>query len=91
MHEITLAALADYAFLSVSTLHRLFIRGTGQSPMRFLNALRINNARRLLLNSPMPVSAVARAVGFADSNYFSSCFRKQVGCTPTEFRSAALR
>lgn len=91
MHEITLAALADYAFLSVSTLHRLFIRGTGQSPMRFLNALRINNARRLLLNSPMPVSGVARAVGFADSNYFSSCFRKQVGCTPSEFRETALR
>lgn len=91
MHEISLAALADYAFVSVSTLHRLFVRGTGQSPVRFLNALRINNARRLLLNSPMPVSGVARAVGFADSNYFSSCFRKQVGCTPSEFRETALR
>lgn len=91
MREISLAALADYAFVSVSTLHRLFIRGTGQSPVRFLNALRINNARRLLLNSALPVSAVARAVGFADSNYFSSCFRKQVGCTPSAFREAASR
>ena len=39
----------------------------------------------------LPAYFADGAVGFADSNYFSSCFRKQVGCTPSEFRETALR
>ena len=58
---------------------------------RVLEALRAGNlterhARALLLNTRLPVSEIATATGFADSNYFSRCFRKFTGLSPREFR-----
>ncbi|MDE6898243.1 MAG: helix-turn-helix transcriptional regulator, partial [Lawsonibacter sp.] len=47
---------------------------------------RINAAKRLLLQSNMPISAVAEEVGISDYNYFSKVFRSMTGTTPSAFR-----
>ena len=47
---------------------------------------RINAAKRLLLQSNLPISAVAEEVGISDYNYFSKVFRSMTGTTPSAFR-----
>ena len=83
---LTLAEIARHAAVSEVTLYRLFRKGTGDSPINSLNRIRIRHARAMLLNTRLPVSEIAAATGFADSNYFSRCFRKVTGVSPREFR-----
>ena len=47
---------------------------------------RINAAKRLLLQSNLPISAVAEEVGISDYNYFSKVFRSITGTTPSAYR-----
>ena len=51
---------------------------------------RIEAAKRLLLQSSMPISAVGEAVGVSDYNYFSKVFRSATGMTPSAFRKTGL-
>ena len=71
-------------------LRRLFKREIGKTPIEYLTDLRITRAKQLLERSAdITVAAVAESVGFADSLYFSTCFKKKVGTSPTEYRSRA--
>ena len=70
-------------------LRRLFKRETGKTPIEYLTDLRITTAKQLLERSAdITVGAVAESVGFADSLYFSTCFKKKVGSSPTEYRNS---
>ena len=71
-------------------LRRLFKRETGKTPLEYLTELRITRAKQLLERSDdITVSAVAESVGFSDSLYFSTCFKKKVGFSPSEYRNRA--
>ena len=85
---LTLPEMAKQAAVSEVTLYRLFRKGTGESPVNCLNRVRLRHARALLLNTRLPISEVAAATGFADSNYFSRRFRKFAGMSPREFRES---
>ena len=52
-----------------------------------INEVRLQNAKRLLRSTGMSITEIAYAVGFSDSNYFSSVFKKHTGMTPGEYRS----
>ncbi|HUX21459.1 MAG TPA: AraC family transcriptional regulator, partial [Spirochaetia bacterium] len=72
--------------ISPSYLTKLFRAKTGHSFNEYLTLLRIDAAKRLLLESPeMPVKNVARYVGYKDPFYFSRVFRNVTGTSPTEF------
>ena len=54
--------------------------------------LRINKARMLLAESAFAgVADVALKCGFGDSFYFSTCFKKAVGCSPMQYRQSISR
>lgn len=59
----------------------------GMSPSDFLRRLRLQRAQELIANSRMSFSQIAFAVGFSDPKYFTKCFKKETGMTPSEFRS----
>ena len=61
----------------------------GMSPSDFLRRLRLQRAQELIANSRMSFSQIAFAVGFSDPKYFTKCFKKETGMTPSEFRSKA--
>ena len=65
---------------------RCFKAVTGFSMMKYLRLLRMDQAQKLMTETEMEIGKIALACGFSDMGYFSSCFRKHVGCTPTEFR-----
>ena len=53
----------------------------------YINKTRIENSKRLLLETDYHISVIAEKVGIADYNYFSRVFRKYEGISPTEYRS----
>lgn len=74
--------------LNVSTAHfsRVFKAGTGQSPMEYLTARRVEAAMGLLLNTDYTVERIAVLCGFSAGNYFCKVFRRHVGSSPAEYR-----
>ena len=81
---------ADFVGVSRATLYRAFMEYEGLSPAQYLSDFRVNAACRLLEETELPVSAVARSVGYGDSLYFSRIFHKTKGVSPKGYRAAAL-
>jgi len=68
-------------------VRRLFRKQTGNSPYSYLLSLRIDKAKQFLEQYPKAsVAVIAESCGFRDPNYFSTCFKKKVGCSPVEYR-----
>lgn len=58
---------------------------TGQGPNDFIRIVRLNKSKELLLSQKYSVGEVACMVGFSDPKYFSTCFKKQFGTSPSKF------
>lgn len=58
----------------------------GMSPSDFLRTLRMQRAEELIVKSKMNFSQIAFSVGFSDPKYFTKCFKKETGMTPSEYR-----
>lgn len=58
----------------------------GMTPMEFARHVRMQRAEELIAKSKMTFSQVAYAVGFTDPKYFSKCFKKETGFSPSEYR-----
>lgn len=58
----------------------------GMSPSDFLRTLRMQRAEDLMVNSKLNFSQIAFSVGFSDPKYFTKCFKKETGMTPSEYR-----
>lgn len=87
--ELSDSAIADQLGLSTSHFRFLFKEVTGQPFHRYLIALRLERARRLLLEGGMPVSEVASAVGFHGLAHFSRAFAQRFSVSPTSLRRGA--
>ena len=67
-------------------LNRLFLKRMGTGIHRYIIDMRIDEAKRLLLNSNLPLSQISEQVGFSNNTYFSNCFSKKIGISPSNFR-----
>jgi AraC-like DNA-binding protein len=86
---LSLAALARHAGMSISRFSCVFREALGTSPLDYVAATRMREARRLLRAPGQSIAEVAYAVGFQDSNYFSRSFKQHHGKSPREFRDMA--
>ncbi len=76
----------SYTFnISAAYLGKLFKEETGESFSRYLNNLRIEKAKSLLLSTSSKANKIALEVGYSDSNYFYSIFKKYTGMYPSEY------
>lgn len=73
--------------LSNSVLYRKLKALTGLSPLEFIRNIRLKKACVLLLDNQYNISEIAYKVGFNDPKYFSICFKKEFGKTPTEYQN----
>ena len=60
---------------------------TGLSPVELLKEMRLERAKILLNSSTKTIAEIAYEVGFANPSYFSTCFKKQFGKLPMEYRA----
>ncbi|MFE0687924.1 GlxA family transcriptional regulator [Streptomyces xiamenensis] len=87
-HDLTLAAIAGHAALSVRTLNRRFREQTGTTPMRWLHRVRIRHAQALLETTDQPVERIAVDVGCGSPTSFRDGFTRVVGVSPRAYRRA---
>ncbi len=85
--DVSLAALADQAGLSVFHLHRVFSAVTGETPKQFTLRLRLARAAAMLLTTGDSVLDVALACGFQSHEVFCRAFRKRFSMTPSAYRA----
>ncbi|MCT2586821.1 helix-turn-helix transcriptional regulator [Actinophytocola gossypii] len=83
---ITLDDLSAEVFVSRFHLTRIFKRATGVTPGRYLTAVRLFEAKRLLLTTSRTVSDIVGRVGYNSLGTFTSRFTRAVGMTPTQYR-----
>lgn len=94
---VTPNRIAESVGLSLRQLERLFHKYCASTPQRYYLALRLEHARRLLLETDMSILSASIAAGFASQSHFTKCYRNHYHRTPKQERSlffgngAALR
>lgn len=83
--DFSVEKFASLMNMSRSLLHKKLVAIVGNSPIDFITSIRMKKAVSLLLNSGININEVAYKVGFNDPKYFSRCFKRQMGKTPSEF------
>jgi AraC-like DNA-binding protein len=84
--SITIDDLARSAMFSKFHFSRLFLRVTGISPGRYLSAMRIEEAKRLLISTSLSIVDISYLVGYNSVGTFSSRFHRSVGLPPSAYR-----
>lgn len=80
------AGLVRRSGLPKRTFDRRFRAATGYSPLAYVQALRIEEAKHLLETGTQPIEQIAREVGYADLASFRRLFRRQAGMSPGDYR-----
>jgi AraC-like DNA-binding protein len=89
--KITLEDLAGQVNLSTGHFSKIFKSVTGETPIEFLNTIRLQKARHLLINNTDNITEIALKCGFRSSAYFSTCFIEKYRMTPSSFRQKVLK
>jgi AraC-like DNA-binding protein len=84
--RLTIDDLARAAMFSKFHFTRVFLRATGLSPGRFLSALRLAEAKRLLATTVISVADISHQVGYNSVGTFSARFSGSVGLSPSSYR-----
>ncbi|HHX12421.1 MAG TPA: response regulator [Clostridiales bacterium] len=88
-NEISLSEMADHFGFTIEYLGKIFKKFTGSTPSKYLTRLRLNEAKRLLVNQPeLEIQMIAELVGYNDNFYFSRIFKSHTGIQPSEYRIA---
>lgn len=83
--------LCDKLGMSRASLYNKLKALTGMGANDYINKLRIDNAINLLLNSSLTVNEIADRVGFSTPRYFSTVFKKNMGCSPTQYKEEQFK
>jgi two-component system response regulator YesN len=86
--KLKLAEVAGYVCLSPNYLTQQIKLQTGKSFREHLCGWRLEEAKRLLGGSVLPVGQIAYQVGYEDPRYFSTVFQRHYGRTPSQYRKA---
>ena len=82
--------LARLCNVSRPHFFRLFREETGLTAQQYLRRVRLDHAKTLLRFTAMSIADIGRAVGWRDQFHFSRIFSREVGCSPSRFRSRSL-
>ncbi|MBW4700006.1 MAG: AraC family transcriptional regulator [Aphanocapsa lilacina HA4352-LM1] len=85
--KLTLEDAARQVFLSPTYLARILKRETGKTFLELVSEKRLEKSSEMLLHTALSVHEIARAVGFEDAGYFAKWFRRELGVTPSGYRS----
>ena len=85
--HITLESLVRHFHYSRSYLTAQFRTTMGMSIMEYVSQLRIDRAKKLLMDGEMTVAQISEQLGYSSIQYFSQCFKQAVGCSPSQYAS----
>lgn len=89
--NIDVSDIAASAGISVRYLFLQFREFMSETPIHYLNKLRLEKSRTLLLDTKLSVSEIAQCCGFKSHSYFDYVFKLHTGISPAAFRSQHVR
>ena len=87
--KFSLSEIAGALFVNGNYLARVFKHETGHTLLWYHNAVRCENAKKMLIETNLSVAEIGSAVGYISSAHFSHQFKKMTGFSPSEWRMKA--
>ena len=87
---LAVADVCEVLGITQTYLYRIVKSETGLSPKQYIVKRKIRQAKRMLAESNIPISTVAKYVGFDDALSFTKFFKYNVGVSPSAFRSGDM-
>ena len=84
--NISIGELADMSDMSTTYFRKLFGDIYRISPVKYINRLKIEHAKELIMSDMYPTDEIARLSGFSDDCYFRRVFRNETSFSPREYR-----
>lgn len=84
--SISMQEIAKQIHISEKYLYKLFVQKYGKSPKRYFIEIRMEAAKKMLLESSLTIKQIATIEGFSNQSAFSKAFFDFYGCSPTEMR-----
>lgn len=88
--DLDVSMLAEHVGLSRNYVSHIFSLTCGKSIMQYLNEVRIEQAKKLLVQSELSLQDIASNVGYNNYTYFAKIFRQMMGVTPSAYRMESL-
>lgn len=85
--KLDLQTVADALFISPWYLCKILKKEVGNSFIQLLNELRIQEAKRLLMQSNNKIYEISEMIGYMDVPYFTKIFKRHTNMTPNKFRN----
>ena len=82
---IDVGEIAKKCFITQSHFCRIFKELTGETPINYINKLKINKAITLLTSTNLTITQIANSIGFDDNSYFCRCFKKHTGLSASAY------
>ncbi|MBI2800201.1 MAG: helix-turn-helix transcriptional regulator [Gammaproteobacteria bacterium] len=89
--KLTLSGLASIAGMSISHFRERFRVEMGMAPHHYISGKRLEQARRLLAMTRIPLGIIAIELGYASQSHFSTLFKNAYGVTPMTFRRVSRK
>lgn len=86
--QLTVPEIAQHFHLNADYLTRQFKQVTGMTLKAYMNVVRLDTAKYLLLTTDLPIFQVSQRAFFNDTKYFARLFKKKTQLTPTQYRQA---
>ena len=86
IEKLTLETLADIAHGSPYHLHRTFKKIKGITPVEYIQQVRVNAAKKDLIQTNKAIADISICVGMPNTPYFITLFKKKTGHTPAQYR-----
>ncbi len=84
--EAPVASMVRLSGLPERTFKRRFQKAVGMTPLEYVHAIRLEEAKKLLETTELTLDLLAERVGYEDPTFFSRLFRRSVGLTPAQYR-----
>jgi transcriptional regulator GlxA family with amidase domain len=88
---VSMENLARHVGISPRHFIRRFKKATGESPLSYLQQLRIETAKSILETRPETVDGITRSIGYENTSTFCKLFKKYTGLSPREYREKFFR
>ncbi len=86
-YDITTEFLANMANLTPGYFGKLFAESTGKTVNEYILELRLSKAKDLLKSTGLTINGISSKIGFSNSTYFTTLFKKSFGLTPNQYRT----
>jgi AraC-like DNA-binding protein len=84
--SLSVKFLCEKFYISESQLRRNFLNQTGMKPNEYITNIRLNLAKNELAYTSKSIMTVSEFCGFSSPYYFSNCFSRHTGMSPSQFR-----